>query len=192
LPCSCRYWGNSVDPSRRRRASWSPAESARVDIASVKASGAELETALTAAERLLLQGQEDKRHAQNVRFAAVSLFLLTVASLAGIIIAVVESARTGGLIALVVLCGAALPVLFYMLRLLRESGGRESSVHVDVAIEIASMVREVFLEVAAREQWSRMRIESTRLRLSVFPLRSRADTVRPVRNMPLVEDEGSG
>ena len=178
--------------SRRRRASWSPAESVRVDVASLKASGAELETALTAAERLLLQGQEDKRHAQNVRFAAVSLLLLTVASLAGIIIAVVESARTGGLIALLVLCGAAFPVSVYLLRLLRESGDTESSVHVEVAIEIAGMVREVFLEVAAREQWSRMRTESTRLRLSAFPLRSRADTMRPVRKIPPAHEESSG
>ena len=161
-----------------RKASWHPDARPAFDVARIKASGTELESALVAAEHLLSRGQEDTRHAQNVRLATVSLSLLTVASMAGIIIAIVESAQTGGFIALAVLVSAALPVCAYLLHLMQDAGGSRASFHREVAIDIAGMVREVFLDVAEREEWSRVRIETTRLRLSAFPLRTRDAALR--------------
>jgi len=167
-----------------RSATWEPIH--RPDIARLHASGEELEIALKAAEQLLAQGEEARRHAQNVRLAAVSLFLLTIASVAGIVIAIVESARTGGIIGLGFLLCAATPVLAYLLRLMNDVDSSAAALHRDAATDIAGMVREVFLDVAERERWSRVRLESTRIRLAAFPLRERITTTRP-RLTPLAE-----
>lgn len=169
--------------SQKRRASWTPPKRDGTRSRHLKTTGQELEIALDAAERLLAQGQEDTRHAQNIRFAAVSLSLLTVASMAGIVIAIVESARVGGLIAIAVLVSAAGPAALYLLRLLHEVDRGGQSLHLDIALEIAGMVREVFLDVAEREGWSRVRVESTRLRLSAFPLRPHSAEVRAMSSI---------
>jgi len=147
----------------------------------VPASGAEIEEALTAAERLLVQAREDARHAQNVQFAAISLLVLSLVSIGGVVIAIIESASPLAILAFASLCALGIPAAVYLMQIARSVSRDRDTLALQIAVEIATMIGDVFLDVAADESWSMVRVESVRLRLSVFPLERRVIPVAKYR-----------
>jgi len=146
------------------------------------ASGDDVEACLVAAERLLAQAYEGQRHEQNVRIATGSLAFVTLGSLAGLAFAFAQPDGVGSLAT--VLTGSATTIgtvaLFMRLAVPRRRSRRAQHVQLVLAQDLASMVGNVFLDVANREHWSVFRMEAYKLRLSAFPLRTpRYDVSHP-------------
>ncbi len=151
--------------SHRRSDSWFPDEKGAAH-ATRRATGDDVERALGAAEKLLAEGLDESRHLQNLRFAAVSFFIVTIVSLGGLAVGFFYEARL--ILAFAFVLG--LPVAFVLLRLAVRPSYREST---EIAAHVASMVGEVITDVAVDEDWSELRLETTRLRLSAFPIVTR-------------------
>jgi hypothetical protein len=135
---------------------------------------ADLENALTAAERLLHGAEERRRHEQNITYAIVSIIVITLLSLAASLVVVVEVASFGqttrfwaAAISFIV-AGVILLCLFIALQRHRTSIG--SQFILRLAVQAASLVTAALVDVAEREEWSYLRLEATKLRLSAFPL----------------------
>lgn len=126
--------------------------------------GDDLENALHAAERLLAEAEERRRHEQNRTFAIVSIMVGVVLSLTASLIAiryvfafvpVVASVLILALLVRALIVQRRRVALDYTLRL---------------ACQLASMIGESYLDVADREAWSYLRREATKLRLAAFPM----------------------
>lgn len=137
------------------------------------ATGNDVERALGAAEKLLAEGADESRHLQTLRFAAVSFLIVTLLSIGGLAIGFV---RSQALALLGVAFGLGIPAAVLLLRLALR---RTRSQSTELASEIAAMVGEVITDVAAREAWSQLRIDSCRLRLSAFPIVDRRPSHEP-------------
>jgi Flp pilus assembly protein TadB len=127
--------------------------------------GDDLENALHAAERLLAEAEERRRHEQNRTFATVSIIVGVILSLAASLIAV--PAYIFGLIPVVI--GGAILVLLFR-ELLRQRQRMAHDFTLRLASQLAAMIGETYLELADREEWSYLRREATKLRLAAFPL----------------------
>jgi cation transport ATPase len=134
----------------------------------------DLESTLKAAERLLRQAEERSRHEQNRTGAILSVMAATVLSLfAGILLAV-QLLMYGSItqaFAAIISVVAAIVVLGFSIRALliqRQRVTLDFTLHL--ATQMSSMVSEALLDVADREKWSYLRLQSTKLRLSAFPL----------------------
>lgn len=135
--------------------------------------GEDIEFALQAAEGLLAEVELARRQESLTRLGASIACAFMVAS----------SALTGALlfdhhsnIGFIVLVSAAtavflamLPAIWYWVQLTRRRS-RSSYLRLGIAKDIAEMLGQVVTSVAEREKWSYVRLEATKLRLSVFPL----------------------
>jgi hypothetical protein len=136
--------------------------------------GEELESALRAAERLLHESEERRRHEQNITYAILSIIVAILLSLGASLVVVVEVASFGQttrfLAATVsfIVAGSVLLYLFVALQRHRSSIG--SQFILRLATQASSLVTAALVDVAEREQWSYLRVEATKLRLSAFPL----------------------
>jgi hypothetical protein len=137
--------------------------------------GDDLESALRAAERLLQQAEDRRRHEQNRTFALLSGIAGTTLSLFGSLVVVVEFASFGSsearaLTALLSFLSAAV-VISLMVRSLAIQRRRIAfDFTLTLAAQISAMVAEALVDVADREVWSYLRLQATKLRLSAFPL----------------------
>jgi hypothetical protein len=169
-----------------RRSSWRPAIEDTSREWRVPATGEDIDAALVVAERLLARGLDDLRHAQSIGFAALSLLLVTVMAMAGILIAVVESANVGVALAIGVLVAFGVITSSYLLRLAVQARRDAESVSLHIAVDLSAMIGEVLIDVSQREGWSHVRTESTKLRLSAFPLGQRVGLA--VRDVPPIPE----
>ena len=137
--------------------------------------GEDLELALRAAERLLSYAEERMRHEQNRTFAIISVITGTTLSLIASLIAVFEFANYGSLSrvslgALITSIGSFV-ILAFMVRALYVHRRRATLDRtLQIAAQLSSIVSEALITIAERENWSYLRLQSTKLRLSVFPL----------------------
>lgn len=137
--------------------------------------GDDIETALRAAERLLQQAEDRRRHEQNVRIGILSIAIVTFLSLIASILVTVQAlefghtvievgaAVVGVVITICVLAGLAAAIVRQRRRVAFDYAHR-------LATQLSSMITEAVVDVAERERWSYLRLQSTRLRLSAFPL----------------------
>jgi len=142
------------------------------------ASGDDLERALRAAEHLLAQAEERRRHEENRSFALTSVVIGVVLSLAASLVAVVKvfsfESVGGTVLATVFSILLSSVILTMSLRaLLRQRHNNEGGHTLRLATEIAALVGEAMVDVADREKWSYLRLEATKMRLSAFPLLDR-------------------
>lgn len=140
--------------------------------------GEELEVALRAAERLLVQAGEQRRHEHNRRFTIISIIIGTILSLFASLVAVVEvsSFSSSGMrvtVTVFPVLAAAVILGISIVSLVKERSGSSLDPTLRLAVQIASMVGEAMVDVADREGWSYLRVESTKLRLAAFPLLDR-------------------
>jgi hypothetical protein len=126
--------------------------------------GEDVDRALKVAEFLMSEGHHESRHLQNLRFGAVSFLIITLLSIGGLAVGFIRY-EAAALLVVAFLVGG--PALVALLRLAVRPTRATSTI---IAAEIAAMIGELLTEVAGREQWSHLRLESTRLRLSRFPL----------------------
>ena len=138
-------------------------------------SGDDIELTLSAAERLLGHAEERRRHAQNRTFAVGSLAFGTTLSAFVSALALAESISYGffGFAAV----GAILSLLVGFLVaavaarwIVRQRYVARFDYSLRLAAEMAGLVGELYGAIAEKEDWSYLRVQSTRLRLSVFPL----------------------
>lgn len=139
------------------------------------ADGDDLESALRAAERLLTQGEVRYQHAQNRTFGIASLIVGTLLSLAASVFILLQYVFNGSsnfaAFAVLLTVLPALGVLVYWFRqhLYTRRDSRKDYT-MQLASEIAVLVGETMSDIAEREHWSYLRVRTTRLRLSAFPL----------------------
>jgi hypothetical protein len=160
--------------TRSRR--WRSMPTGRDELAAWRIStGVDVEDALRAGERLLAQAEERHRHGQNVTIGLYSIMVGTGLSfVASIVISFrVLSFGYGNAEATVAIVTAA-ATLAILLATARALFIQRQRMYTDytlrIATELAAIVDEVLVEVAERERWSHLRIETTKLRLSVFPV----------------------
>lgn len=150
------------NPGRPRR--FGPSHATRWHLSTTE----DVERALSAAERLLRQGEERRRHLQNRTFAMLSLIF-------GLSLSLFASLLASSLAASAATLMIGTGVLAFALReLLRLRQIAKYDRTLQLATELAAIAREAFLEVAEREHWSYVRVESTKLRLSAFPIQARS------------------
>jgi hypothetical protein len=144
--------------------------------------GDDLENTLRAAERLLHESEERRRHEQNVTHAIGSIIVATLLSLVASLVVVVDVVSFGqaarvlaGTVSFIV-AGAVLLYLFIVLQRHRNSIGSEFILRL--AVRASSLVTAALVDVSEREKWSYLRLEATKLRLSAFPLLG-SDRIRP-------------
>jgi hypothetical protein len=166
------HWRPSVENNAR---SDEPSRRDRAATAWKLSTGEDLENALRAAERLLAQAEERRRHEQNRTYAILSTMVAATLSLFASIFAATEFLAGGYVRAqqsaafLTVL--AVFAVLMLSIRaLLRQRRQIDFDFTLRLAVELASMINEALLDVAEREKWSYLRLQATKLRLSGFPL----------------------
>ncbi|MEU1587820.1 hypothetical protein [Micromonospora sp. NPDC005710] len=133
-------------------------------------SGDDLEGALRAAERLLVQAEERHRHGQNLTTAILSIMVGTalsfIASLAFFGFGAGGVSTIVGFLTAITTVG----VLIITLRaLMRQRQRMNLDYTLRIATQLSSMVDEALVDVAEREEWSYLRIDATKLRLAVFP-----------------------
>lgn len=134
--------------------------------------GKDLEKALEAAERMLASAEERHRHEQNRTFTIWSLIVGVVISLAASLIAVRSFYGLIFSIIPIVVCSILLAILFSWLLVQRRRSRYDF--RLGHASRLAALINESYLEVSDREQWSYLRREATRIRLSTFPLHDSA------------------
>jgi hypothetical protein len=164
-----------VKPERVSRGSaWRP-ELSDSDSREFRVStGEEIEITLAAAEGLLSEAQRDLR--DRNRTPAWIACILAVALGAAIILT--SSAAGLGAVAAAIAAGllvASSSLVAAIATAQARAERRRPPVQMELAIQLAGMVREVYLDVARREEWSAMRVDATKLRLSAFPLVWRVD-----------------
>ena len=112
------------------------------------------------------------REARRLRFAGYSVAV----ALLGAAATVVLVADAAGLArwAVVAFCVSsavtAVAALGSVLHAV-DAENREEALRREIAHELWSMAGDVYLDVARSEEWSHVRVETTKLRLSTFPLR---------------------
>jgi hypothetical protein len=134
--------------------------------------GEDIEFALNAAEGLAAEADRAEHQANTTRFwasVATALLLALSALTAGTLTGHVGTAgfRVLAAVATVILLTAAASSWWWILR--ADYRRKSSNLRLSLAQDIVGIVREVMLDVAEREQWSYMRLEATRLRVSAFP-----------------------
>ena len=135
------------------------------------ATGQDIEEALRAAERLLMQAEERRRHEQNLMLAIISAIVATTLSLIAALVVVVQLSSIAALFGGGLSFFAAFVVLVYWIRLLqRHRANIASEFMLRLSVKGSSMVNAALIDVAERESWSYLRLESAKLRLSAFPL----------------------
>ncbi|MFC8671439.1 hypothetical protein ACFUEN_02050 [Streptomyces griseorubiginosus] len=137
--------------------------------------GNDLEWALRAAEQLLARAEERRRHEHNRFFAVVSVMAGTIISLFASLVAVVEVITFSNAAMRIVVTtfpvAVSSVVLLLSARALRRYQQEgELDMTMRLATQISSMVGDAMLDVAAAENWSYLRVEAMKLRLSAFPL----------------------
>jgi hypothetical protein len=159
-------------PQRNRESEWK------------LSTGDDLENALRAAERLLHEAEERRRHEQNITYAIVSVIVATLLSLAASLVVVVEvvsfgqGARFLAATLSFIVAGAIFIYLFISLQRHRSSIG--SDFILRLAVQASSMVNAALVDVSEREGWSYLRLETAKIRLSAFPLLE-AERLPPAR-----------
>lgn len=145
------------DAARKRAARWR------------LSTGEDLEQALTAAERLFAESSSEARHLEDRSFNFASLAVVVFLSLAASLFAIFD----WGSAPVAALAISAMSALL-SLTLLKYAANRRRLKDVttlNIASDIASLVSESVAEVADREKWSELRVQTFRLRLSAFPMR---------------------
>jgi hypothetical protein len=154
------------EPSRRRRRSSERLQDARRRAESTwrLTDGDDLEDALRAAERLLAQAEERHRHGQNITIAYLSLIIgVAISFLATITFLDSYRVLISAPLILAILVGSVSALYKQRQRMIMDYT-------LQIATQLASMVDEVLVDVAEREEWSHVRTDATKLRLSVFPV----------------------
>lgn len=143
------------------------------------ANGEDVERGLTAAERMWGQALEDARHSQNLQIVLVSTATLGLASLLGFGLALYDSRflsyqAIASLVAFITIIstivGAFLIRRISVYRYASQFGHSRR-----LAAELAAMIEAAYLEISEREQWSYLRLQTTKLRLAAFPLSERIE-----------------
>ena len=139
-------------------------------------SGEDLEHALRAAERMLQQSEARRRHEQNRTFALVSIVLGTTLSLVASLVVIIQFVTFGTATAkvataLIPALASFLVVASLLRALIKQIKKAGLDYLLDIAMQLSGMIDEALIDVAEREEWSYMRIQATKLRLSAFPLR---------------------
>lgn len=129
--------------------------------------GDDLEGALRAAERLLQQAEERRRHEDNRLFAIGSILVGVGLSFIASFISLFRYANLALALSTVITAGLLLGLLRWLMVQRRRNPADQV---LDLATQLSSMAGEVLLDVAERERWSFVRIEATKLRLAAFPL----------------------
>ncbi|MFB8279533.1 hypothetical protein [Nocardia colli] len=130
--------------------------------------GKDLEKALEAAERLLAQAEERHRHEQNRTFTIWSLIVGVVISMGASLIAIRSFYALEIVTIPIGICMVLLMILFFWLSIQKKR--MEYDFRLTHASRLAALINEAYLEVSQREEWSYLRREATRIRLSAFPL----------------------
>ncbi|MEV6527950.1 hypothetical protein AB0M43_39120 [Longispora sp. NPDC051575] len=136
-------------------------------------SGADVDEALHAAERLLAAAKDRHRHAQNTTFAIWSGVAGAMLSFAASLYFLPLLLDSRGLATVGAWASLAVTASIVLV-LLRELWGQRRRASFDhslmLAHHIASMINEAVNDVADREGWSYLRLQTIKLRLSAFPL----------------------
>jgi hypothetical protein len=137
--------------------------------------GADIEYALGAAEYLLWQAEERRRHEQNVRvgiwttLAFVSLSLgSSVFALIQVVVFNHDAPEILAALAGVIVTSAVMVIIWRSLR--RQQRRISLDYTLRIATQLSAMINEALVDVAEREKWSYLRLQATKLRLSAFPL----------------------
>ncbi len=138
-------------------------------------SGEDLEIALRAAEDLLHRAEDTRRHEQNRGLGIWSLMVGTVLSLFASLLWVVDLLLVGDswsrvLVAAVGTVVGVLVLLVLVRALILQRRRIFFDYQLRLASQISGMVNEAVVDVAEREGWSYLRLQTTKLRLSAFPL----------------------
>jgi hypothetical protein len=137
------------------------------------ATGEDIEFALHAAERLLAEVELARRHERMTSLCASTAIALILASSALLAALLSDHLGTTAFKVFVAIATLAflitLPIcLSVVLRARRRY--RSTYLRLSLAQDIATMLGEVLSSVAESENWSYVRLEATKLRLSAFPL----------------------
>jgi hypothetical protein len=159
---------------RRRVSANKPNETAAWRLAT----GEDLEHALRAAERLLSQAENRHRHGQNVTNGLYSIMIGTglsfIASLAiSLRFLTFGYGTTENATAIITAIVTVVVLAVTVGALFQQRQRMYMDNTLKIATRLAAMIDELLVEVAEREKWSQLRIESTELRLSVFPVYKR-------------------
>ncbi|OBK03150.1 hypothetical protein [Mycobacterium sp. 1245852.3] len=130
--------------------------------------GKDLEKALEAAEFMLAAAEERHRHEQNRTFTIWSFIIAVIVTLVASLFAIHSFYALTYAVLPLTLSASVLAALFALLRRQLQRG--EFDLRLRLATRLAAMINETYLEVAEREQWSYLRREATKIRLSAFPL----------------------
>jgi uncharacterized membrane protein required for colicin V production len=138
-------------------------------------SGEDLEHALRAAERLLSEAETRHRHQQSITHGLLSIVAGLVLSLIASLVIFSQyfeygNGNTSRAAASFVSALATFAVLTVSVRaLIRYRQRAELDYTIHLSVQMATMIDEAFVDIAEREQWSYLRVEATKLRLSAFP-----------------------
>jgi hypothetical protein len=127
----------------------------------------DFELVLQAAERLLRQAEERKRHEDNKAFTLVSILIGVSLSF---IASFVTLFRFVNLAYVIPAIAAAIIMVLLGVALVNQRRRDPAGYVLRLATQLASMASEVLLDVAERERWSYVRLEAAKLRLSAFPI----------------------
>ena len=140
----------------------------------------DLEMALEAAERLLHQAEERHRHEQNRSIAIISIIagaLLSLFASLVIVFQFVDYLTTGGgAVAVVSTVVTSLVLVQSGFSLYRQRQRMQQDFTLRLATQLSAIIREAMVDIADREDWSYLRQEATKIRLSAFPLLDTSDT----------------
>jgi hypothetical protein len=141
-----------------------------------------VEFTLAAAERLLAQAAEDASRLARARVVASALIFAAACVVVGFVALAPKPGALREFVALAVVVVLAVPLVLGLWRLAATTGRAFDPQKLRLATDLAALVSAVYLDVAEREQWSYVRLQATKLRLSTFPLSASTHKPREVRS----------
>jgi hypothetical protein len=136
--------------------------------------GNDLEKTLEAAERMLAEADAHHRHEQNRTFAACSMAVVVITALAVSLFVFYNCYWMSHYFAPIAASLVSVASLILTIVYFRVENRRNIQYDFRMRLvgRLVGLINESYLEVAEREQWSYLRREATKIRLSIFPLES--------------------